>query len=65
MALLLQNPIHEDERCCSSSETGGSQDKNSLIKAKFALLYYSIIEKVQREEPNISASYWIMDISKY
>jgi hypothetical protein len=59
-----KNPILEDERCCSS-ETGGSQDKNSLIKAKFAVLYYSIIEEVQRQDPNISASYWIMDISKY
>ena len=37
--------------CC---EIEGNREKNFLIKTQFAILYYSIFERIRRGGPNMS-----------
>jgi hypothetical protein len=45
MTAPTTKPVLDDQCCC---ETGGNREKNFLIHTQFAILYYSIIEKIRR-----------------
>lgn len=45
MTAPITKPVLGDQCCC---ETGGNRKKDFLIKTQFAILCYSIIEKIRR-----------------
>jgi CO dehydrogenase/acetyl-CoA synthase gamma subunit (corrinoid Fe-S protein) len=50
MTAPITKPVIEDQGCF---EIGGNREKNFLIKTQFAILYYSIIEKIRKGDQNM------------